>query len=139
MKKWVCLSSYEYSQTICYHVSGQVFNPSMLTLDSGEPVQILEGFCQARAVNNTFAGVVWSAVDQDGVLHHLPHLQGVPDCGEYIQGDQLLYAFITGNILFQYCMLYVCNMFAIKLENKQFEIKSYQIEYQIIKKRHVTG
>ena len=77
-----------YISTFIYYfylASGQVFNPALLSLDSGEPVAILEGFCQGRAVNNTFAGFVWSLVDQDGVLHHLPHLQGVPDCGEYVE------------------------------------------------------
>ena len=54
-------------------------------------------------MNNTFAGFVWSAVDQEGVLHDLPHLQGVPDCGEYAQGDHLLYAFIL-NIV---CCMFV--------------------------------
>ena len=73
-------------------------------------------------MNNTFAGFVWSIVDRTGELHRLPHLQGVPDCGEYLQGDKLLYAFITQ--LFNYCILYVFMMFACNSENKSYESKS---------------
>ena len=93
--------------------AGNIFNPSELSFPSGKPAHKLEALCKPKAVETMFADWIWTMIDGDGLQHPLLDFQGIPDCGKYDRGlDILLYAWIVGCRMFRLVLcIMICRLF----------------------------
>ena len=68
-------------------LTGYVFDPEIVTLDSGENAKKLVAQCMPRIVNNSFPGWMWAPLDtKTGKVEETfrPWNTSIPRCGELI-------------------------------------------------------